>query len=296
MAKIAALQLDRDINLSTFSQFLTESGLRHRITEAGEEQIVWVSTEEEREAVLVAYEHFRRGDLPATATVPVRPGQTTRFKADLLRSPMTLTIIIANLICFPATLGVEDGTLSEWLRELTLLDFREMGDQLYFANLEYTFESGQWWRLITPMLLHFGFLHIVFNLLWVWEIGRRIEVMCGAGYLLAIVLVSSLTANLTQYFMSGAGLFGGMSGVVFGLLGYGFVWSQMLPRQTLGLPKGIYIFMLVFLVVGFTGAIDLLGLGSLANGAHLGGLLGGVAVGILAVFLHQLLARINHSR
>jgi GlpG protein len=292
LANIAALQLDRDIDLSQFSRYLTQAGVPHRVTEAGEQQIVWVTSEAAKEAVLVAYQHFERGELP-TVTIAPKPVSAGRFKALLLRSPMTLTIILANLICFPATIGVEDGVLGEWLRELTLLDFREIGGQTYFADLDYTLNSGQWWRLITPMLLHFGILHIVFNLLWVWEIGRRIEVMCGAGYLLAIVLVSSLTANLTQYFMSGAGLFGGMSGVVFGLLGYAFIWSQLIPRLTLDLPKGLYIFMLAFLVLGFTGAIDMLGLGNLANGAHLGGLLGGVAVGLLAVGLHKLLHQLK---
>ena len=45
--------------------------------------------------------------------------------------------------------------------------------------------------------------------------------------------------------------------------------------------------MLVYLVVGFTGVIDLLGLGSLANGAHLGGLIGGFATGGLAGLLER---------
>ena len=84
--------------------------------------------------------------------------------------------------------------------------------------------------------------------------------------------------------MSGPGLFGGMSGVVFGLLGHSLVWSRVVPARNTGLSSGIYIFMLLYLVVGFTGAIDLLGLGSLANGAHLGGLLGGLVTGAIAGF------------
>ena len=60
----------------------------------------------------------------------------------------------------------------------------------------------------------------------------------------------------------------------------------------MGVPKGIYIFMLVYLVIGFTGVIDLLGLGTLANGAHLGGLIGGVVIGGLT----GLLARQGQAR
>ena len=78
-----------------------------------------------------------------------------------------------------------------------------------------------------------------------------------------------------------------MSGVVFGLFGYGFVWSRLVPRQTIGLAKGVYFMMLGYLVLGFTGIFGLLGLGDLANGAHLGGLIGGLLVGAIAGVLFR---------
>ena len=141
------------------------------------------------------------------------------------------------------------------------------------------------------MFIHFGWLHIVFNLLWVWEIGRRIELINGASGLLLVTLVSSLASNCTQYFMSGPSLFGGMSGVIFGYLGFSLIWSRMLPSRSTGLAPGLYVFMLVYLVIGFTGVIDLLGIGSLANGAHLGGLIGGMIVGFVAASLALLPGR-----
>ena len=120
---------------------------------------------------------------------------------------------------------------------------------------DHTIESGQYWRLLTPMFLHFGLLHIVFNLLWVWEVGRRIELVNGSLLLLLVTLASSLLANFMQYYLYGPSFFGGMSGVVFGFLGYSLVWSRMVPRRTTGLPPGLYIFMLVYLAVGFTGRL-----------------------------------------
>ncbi|MFT5099556.1 MAG: GlpG protein [Planctomycetaceae bacterium] len=290
MAKILAMDLAREVDLLRFTLFLKQAGIAHLVHESGERQLLWVDTMDQKNAVLKAFEHYERGELPVVSTRP-NPKLLSAVLAKVLYSPFTLTLILANVLCFPATLGVADGTLSPWLKELTLLDFYELDGRLYFADLAYTLETGQFWRFITPMLLHFGWLHIVFNLLWVWEIGRRIEAVNGATWLLALVLLSSISANLTQYFLSGAGLFGGMSGVVFGLLGFAFVWSRVLPEKTLGLPPGIYIFMLVFLVIGFTGAFDLLGLGSLANGAHLGGLIGGVLVGLIAVFSNRVINR-----
>ena len=297
MAKILALELARDIDLSRFIVFLNQAGIAHRVHESGEHQLLWVNTPEQKAAVLQAYFHFQRGELPTVSTGLEPKSHSGAVSAALfpifsaaLRSPLTMTLIVANLLCFPATFGIDEGTLGPWLRTLTFLDFHEIGGKLYFADLNYTLESGQIWRLVTPMLLHFGLLHIVFNLLWVWEIGRRIEVVNGAGWLMALVFTSSLAANLTQYYLSGPGLFGGMSGVVFGLLGFSFIWSRLVPLKGHGLPKGIFIFMLVFLVVGFSGAIDLLGLGSLANGAHLGGLIAGVLLGLLAFGMTQVLS------
>jgi len=137
------------------------------------------------------------------------------------------------------------------------------------------------------MFIHFSLLHIVFNLLWFWELGRRIELMLGGAELMIVVLASSLCANVLQYILTGPSLFGGLSGVVYGLLGFTLVWSRVLPSRTIALPDGVYIFMLVFLALGFAGIIDLLPFGSIANGAHLGGLIAGLILGLAFALLEK---------
>ena len=132
------------------------------------------------------------------------------------------------------------------------------------------------------MFVHFSWLHIVFNLLWIWEIGRRIELVNGALGLFCVVAVASMIANVSQFMISGPGFFGGMSGVVFGLLGHSLVWSRLLPKKATGVSPSVYIFMLIFLALGFTGVIDTLGVANIANGAHLGGLVSGLITGGLA--------------
>ena len=283
MLDLSAIEVDRNVDLSDFSRHLSYRQLAHRISEVGETQVVWVSSVEAAEAVAVAHEQFIRGELPIVShqKSPNRRGQS--ILRTLLSSPLTLTVIVANLLCFPISLGFLQGSLSaDWLALLTFTDFTEMGGRIRFADFNHTLVSGEWWRLVSPMLIHFGWLHLVFNLLWVWELGRRIEIRSGPLLLVSLIIISSVTANLLQYGLYGIGLFGGMSGVVFGLLGYSLVWSRRLPALDMGVQPGIYIFMLVYLVVGFTGAIDLLGLGSIANGAHLGGLLGGAVLAWLA--------------
>ena len=291
---INALEIPSDINLAAFSRFLSSRGVVHRVTEQGMNQVVWVSGKQERVFVRSAYSQYTSGELELDEA-PVVLGKIQiipRVLSAVSRFPLTLSLIAINILLFPVGMGLGGGTIDGLFERLMFLAVEEVNGEQYFTTMSYTVEHGQWWRFITPMFIHFSWLHIVFNLLWVWEIGRKIEFTNSAVVLFVAVIASSLAANVTQYLLSGPSLFGGMSGVVFGLLGHSLIWSRLVPSKDVGLPSGIYIFMLVYLVVGFTGVIDLLGLGSLANGAHLGGLIGGFATGGLA----GLLARQRQAR
>ena len=278
---IAALEIDLDVDLSHFSQYLQQLGLPHRITEEGVNQVVWVPSEAHVDQIQKLFDAYKSGTLP---DLP-KAVRTSTFNplSLILRFPLTMALILVNAVIFPFTQRIgDDGGLFQLL---TFVDFRLDGERVFFGDLAYTIETGQYWRLLTPMFIHFGWLHIVFNMLWVWEVGRRIEIINNASVLLLVTLVSSLMANMLQYYMSGPSFFGGMSGVVFGYLGYSLVWSRLVPSRSTGLAPGLYIFMFVYLAIGFTGAIDMLGLGVLANGAHLGGLIGGLLVGGVAGIL-----------
>ena len=286
---INALEIPSDINLAAFSRFLSSRGVVHRVTEQGMNQVVWVSGKQERVFVRSAYSQYTSGELELDEA-PVVLGKIQiipRVLSAVRRFPLTLSLIAINVLLFPVGMGLGDGTIDGLFERLMFLAVEEVNGEQYFTTMSYTVEHGQWWRFITPMFIHFSWLHIVFNLLWVWEIGRKIEFTNSAVVLFVAVIASSLAANVTQYLLSGPSLFGGMSGVVFGLLGHSLIWGRLVPSKDVGLPSGIYIFMLVYLVVGFTGVIDLLGLGSLANGAHLGGLIGGFATGGLAGLLER---------
>ena len=289
---INALEVPLKVDLSAFSAHLSTHGVRHRISEEGLNQVVWVASEQQAAIVTEAYMRLESGDLdlPQAAAWPARV--TPRFALAYRQFPLTLVLIAITILCFPIGMRIEG--FSDLFFVMIFTPAEQVGNQIYIATLQETFERGEFWRLLTPMFIHFGWLHIVFNMLWVWEIGRRIEVNQGASVFLAVVVVSSLLSNLGQYWLTGPGFFGGMSGVVYGLLGHALIWSKLLPSRNLGVPNGVYIFMLVYLALGFTGAIDLLGIGTLANGAHLGGLIGGLFTGGLAVLLARLPASPKH--
>ncbi|MCC5827136.1 rhomboid family intramembrane serine protease GlpG [Alkalimonas sp.] len=126
------------------------------------------------------------------------------------------------------------------------------------------------WRWFSPALLHFSLTHLVFNLLWWWLLAGQFERRLGSGQLLSFTLSSALIANVAQYLLVGP-YFGGLSGVVYALFGY-FWWAGRLnPAQGLRLDRGLVAFMLIWMLLGF---LDLLWV-SMANWAHLGGLLAG---------------------
>ena len=277
-----ALQLPQDIDLHGFSLLLHTQQITHRITLEGVYQVVWIASDQDPGAVVALYQTWL-SQRPAIG--PAGPGPTRRLLANALGFPLTVLLIVLNFCLVWVGLQASEGDFSGLILQLTMTPMSITGGYLFFEPLTATFEQRQYWRLLTPMLLHFSWLHLAFNLLWVWELGRRIEKLHGANLFLGVTLLGSLGANVMQLSLSGPGLFGGMSGVVFAYLGYCMVWDRLRPKEKIGLAPAAYWVMLGFLALGFTGLLDLLGLGALANGAHLGGLLAGAIIGLLAPFL-----------
>ena len=133
--------------------------------------------------------------------------------------------------------------------------------------------SGQIWRLFTPIIIHFGLLHIVFNMLWLFDLGNAVEQRQGFGRLTLLILSIAAISNLAQYFWDGP-IFGGMSGVVYGLLGYVWIQGKLNPNAGIGLHQQIVVMMLIWFVLCWTGL-----LGNIANMAHTVGLLMGIVFG-----------------
>lgn len=204
------------------------------------------------------------------------------WAAQVRRTPLALLVV---------ALGAVGALVVDWWPQavhwFTLQDFHAIdGGRAGFESFATMQEEGQYWRLLTPVFLHFGLLHIVFNGLWVWEFGRRIELQSGSlGFLLLFVVVA-VGSNVGQYLWSGPTLFGGLSGVVYGLLGYIWLRGLLAPDPLLWMPRSIIVFMLVWLVLCLVGVIDLFLDGGVANGAHVAGLTIGAALGILAGLRH----------
>lgn len=173
--------------------------------------------------------------------------------------PLTLVVIIACLAIYA-------------LDAIGLPIF----DELAFHPTLAQFTDWQAWRYVTPAFIHFSVLHLVFNLLWWWYLGGQIEQRLGSGKLFILLIVGAALPNIAEFFASGP-RFGGLSGVVYALLGYSWLRTRLQPDCGLAMPPALMGFMLVWLVLGF---FDMLGT-STANMAHLVGLLVGLLQGWL---------------
>ena len=137
--------------------------------------------------------------------------------------------------------------------------------------------NGELWRLVTPIFWHGGILHLFFNALWILDLGRSVERYLGTWRYLGLVLIIAIPSNLAQLAWSGP-YFGGLSGVVYGLLGYVWWRGRAEPQGSLQVHPQTMIFMLAWLVIA-----PLL-MQNIANIVHVTGLLAGIGAGFLATY------------
>ena len=196
-------------------------------------------------------------------------------------APASVALIALSVVVAVAS-GL--GEKLELLTWLTLADLRDR-DRTIASGLE-AVQRGEVWRLITPIFIHFGILHLVFNMLWMKDLGPLIERRWSTRTLLMLVLVSAVLSNVAQFlvnwdFTNGVryanALSGGMSGVVYALLGYLWIRGRCDPSAGIRLPPTIVLMMLAWLVLCMTGK-----LGHIGNTAHAVGLVMGMAWGWIA--------------
>ncbi|MEC6824913.1 rhomboid family intramembrane serine protease GlpG [Photobacterium piscicola] len=194
------------------------------------------------------------------------PSLVSMVKAQA--GPFTLLVMVASLVIYG----------------LWLLGF----ESLLFNWFHFPFMNGdQWqlWRYFSHALLHFSALHVIFNCLWWWLLGGQIERHSGSAKLVQLFLISSLISGFGQFWLDGPN-FGGLSGVVYALLGYIWWMGWLAPQRGLVIARSYVVFMLVWLVIGFAEPVGI----AIANMAHLMGLLTGCAI----AFVDAKLLRSKH--
>jgi GlpG protein len=193
-------------------------------------------------------------------TSPSFSGQI--FWQNLWQSPLT-SLVIA--ICI-AVYGLQYFGISQ---VYTWLNIQPLSALL---------ENAQWWRIIGPAFIHYSMLHIVFNLLWWWMLGKQIEQKFGISSLLLLLVFSAVLSNIGQFLISGPN-FGGLSGVVYALVGCVWWLGWLRPDWGISLPKPMIGFLLAWLLIGYADVLWI----SMANTAHTVGLITGCVFAWLLV-------------
>lgn len=194
---------------------------------------------------------------------------------------------LVELAASSATVEAQDAFLAiyqqmpHWEGILKLTDGQQFSSIPFMEKIK----VGEVWRLITPILLHADWQHLVLNLSWLLFLGAMMEERMGKGRLILFILITGIICNLTQYIVTGP-IFCGFSGVLRGMIAYIWVRKTFAPFEnypisqlTINLSIGYVIAMFGFEVVG--GYIDFYPFGpDIANSSHLAGVFVGSLLGL----------------
>ena len=207
-----------------------------------------------------------------------RPSGSGRF-------PLTIALIAASALVTAYTRMGEDGPRAApfWLVTSRVAHVELDREGEAGAKLVRVLDGprglggvlrGEVWRLVTPIFVHMDGLHLLFNMLWLYQLGGLIESRRGSLTLLALAFASAVASNLGEVAWAGPVHAGGMSGVVYALFGYAWMVGRYDPASGLGVSSRTVQYMMLWLFACMTGL-----LGPVANAAHVVGLVVGLAAG-----------------
>lgn len=207
---------------------------------------------------------------------PPEPAAAVQAQAP---APLTWALLVFCVVVALATgLGSPE---SPYVADLTIATIRREGvDTIAWEGLA-ELRRGEPWRLLTPIFLHFGATHLLFNGLVLLDLGRRVEAISGTAALAAMVLAFGVIGNVAQYMAAGPA-FGGLSGVLYGLFGFVWVMARRAPASGYAIREAEIVTLAIW------SGICLLGLvGPVGNAAHAAGFVAGSGAGAAAAALRR---------
>ncbi|WP_435017279.1 rhomboid family intramembrane serine protease [Tundrisphaera sp. TA3] len=286
--------------------YLLTLGISTKLIPAADGVQIWVHREDRVEEARAVLEEFRKAPDDPRFRAASREARTLRQKAEQAeaeyrgnirevsdrwngpfhrRAPLTAALLAASiLVAIGTDMGEPLTRVGEWLsfsthKVETVGNFRVLRD-----NGLSDIEHGQFWRVLTPIFIHFGPIHLIFNMLALIALGERVESRKGWQKMAIIAVVAAVLGNIGQFFESG-GSFGGMSGVLFALAGYLWAKGHADPEDGLALPPNAAFMMIAWFLFGIISKIDVspdapMPTVSFANVCHGVGLAVGIAFGL----------------
>jgi len=210
-----------------------------------------------------------------------RPDVKTRAKFWSARQPLlvTMTLIAMNAVIFIAVLVLtrDPGALTGSVTDAHLrfgLSRDVLAQQIFWQSADGVFitEPDEWYRLVTSGFMHFGLIHIAFNMYFLYALGQMLEPALGRVRFVLLYLASLLGGSLGVLLIGGLGITAGASGAVFGLLGAATIglWRRGINPFTTGI--GATLILNLFITFAIPG---------ISIGGHLGGAIAGAICGLV---------------
>ena len=277
-----ALVVASDENLAPLSRYLHAHGVRHRIFEEQGRQVVETPSDDEAALVVECHRAWRAGRLAIDdAPRAPRAGRVAVWRAWLVGTPVVTVTAIVAIALLPVTWPLDSDRLGAVLPWLTMTTVRVAGDALAFGTLADTWARHELWRFVTPIFLHFSLMHLLLNIGGLAAFGARVERGAGSTAMLAALLTTAIVSNVSQLLWNPSRLFGGLSGVDYGLFGFVVGRGRREPQVAMWrLPASFVVSMIAILAAMSSGVTELFGL-SIANAAHWSGLASGAVLGFL---------------
>jgi GlpG protein len=286
-APLVAVRAAAGVDLTPLTDRLWRERIPHRVVGDGNGQVVLVLDETAAARVQAMASALARGDtripgdeLPDESTWQTWWRTARRF---FVRTPVTALVVLVTLGLAPFAI---EGRPVPLLAALFMVPPAWVSTGAEWSHLGAVLLRGEVWRLLTPCLLHFSLLHLAMDVVLFSMLGRRIE--RGLGTLAAVATFCGIgvLSNVAQFLLAGSALFGGLSGVVMGQLGFLLLTARRSRNALLRVEPALAIGMLVSSAIFATGITELVGL-HIANTAHWAGF----AVGVLAGALWPLRGR-----
>jgi membrane associated rhomboid family serine protease len=188
-------------------------------------------------------------------------------------TPVTSALIAVNVAVFVLMAAADSGTMNGRVTKLHVqLGLSKAILKFGVGSADGSISEGphQWYRLLTAGFIHFGVLHIVMNMLLLYQLGNLLERALGGARLAAVYFASLLAGSLGVIILDGHGLSGGASGAVFGLMTAAAVGLHR--RGVNVFSTGIGMTLGLNLVLTFT-------ISGISIGGHIGGMMAGAICG-----------------
>jgi len=221
---------------------------------------------------------------------PPPPPPVRRRRPSWSYAPATYVLVGINCLIFLVMLAHHVSASSPNLDQLMYWGADNAGNVLV---------KGEWWRIVTAMFVHVGWIHLLCNMWCLWNLGLLAEPMLGSAGVVAVYILTGAAGNLLSTFanwwwfnadwvkyhdLAAFPAGAGASGAVFGIAGVLIIllkskWLPVPPKELHKLRRSVILFAAINLVIGFTISLGVVvrhtGV-SIDNMAHLGGFMCGM--------------------